>query len=91
MVTKKSLKEYIIDLDNPDPRIKVMALKKLGKAGPAASYAIPRIVPLLSDDAWKVRAWAARSLGYIGPQTDEIVLHLMNALDDEMSTVRRTA
>jgi HEAT repeat protein len=88
MVTKKSLKEYIIDLDNPDPRIKVMALKKLGKAGPAASYAIPRIVPLLSDDAWKVRAWAARSLGYIGPQTDESILHLMNALDDEMATVR---
>jgi HEAT repeat protein len=91
MAAKKSLKEYIIDLDNPDSRIKVGALKKLGQAGPAASDAVPRIVPLLSDDAWKARAWAARSLGYIGSQTDEIVLHLMNALDDKMATVRSHA
>lgn len=91
MPKRKTLSDYIADLASPDPQIKIKALKKLGKSGPKAAHAARKIIPLLHDDAWRVRAWAARSLGYIGPQAAAAIPHLIEALSDKMTTVRSDA
>ncbi|MDJ0753603.1 MAG: HEAT repeat domain-containing protein [Ardenticatenaceae bacterium] len=91
MPKRKTISDYIADLASPDPQIKIKALKKLGKSGPRAAHAVSKIIPLLHDNAWRVRAWAARSLGYIGPQAAAAIPHLIEALNDEMATVRSDA
>ena len=52
---------------------------------------VPDIIHLLSDKSWKVRSWAARLLGRIGPKADAAIPHLVNSLQDKMATVRECA
>lgn len=52
---------------------------------------IPDLISLLGDPSWKIRSWAARLLGRIGPKADSAVSDLVHALQDHSITVRSCA
>jgi HEAT repeat protein len=97
--TKKTVERYISELKDPDPKKKATAMRKLSDVICAKQEdlealilpIIPDLMALLSDQTWKVRSWAARLLGRIGPKADAAVSSLVIALEDDMVEVRACA
>ena len=64
----------IAALERRDARIRTLAAEALGKIGPAADVAIPRLIALLDDESWEAAAEALGCLGGIahgGSQADQ--------------------
>lgn len=84
----KTQDEYLADLDSPDLNTKFKALEGLGKSEDVSSRAVYRVISLLMDKNWKIRARAARSLGEMGQQAELSIRYLVQALDDKKVPVR---
>ena len=67
------------------------AAKIVGRIGPAASAAVPRLVIMLRSEDETSRIMAAQSLAKMGPAAEQAVDALIAALDDESPQVRRAA
>jgi hypothetical protein len=62
--------------------LRVPAIQRLGTFGPAASNAVPALLPLLADRNPMTRHATVRSLGEIGCQSELVVPALTNLLSD---------
>jgi hypothetical protein len=67
-------------MQNPDPQIRLKAVKVLGRMGPDAKDAVPDLIRLLEDPDEEIRKAASRTLGRIGPAAQEAVPALMRTL-----------
>jgi HEAT repeat protein len=56
-----------------DKRAREGAVRAIGRIGPAANAAVPALIPLLKDDSWVVRLFAAKAIGKIGPGAGQAV------------------
>ena len=97
--TQKTIERYISNLDDADPKKRAAAMRKLSDVVCLKQAdldllivpSIPTLISLLSDNSWKVRSWAARLLGRIGPRAENAIPNLTVALQDQISTVRECA
>lgn len=82
--------EQLISREAKDRRAAAFAL---GKIGPSAESAVPRLVKALNDSDASVADAAAFALGEIGPRADRAVGPLLDALADPSkdARVRRSA
>ena len=67
------------------------AAKAVGRIGPAASAAVPRLVIMLQSEDEHSRVIAAQSLAKMGPAAEQATGALIAALGDESPQVRRAA
>jgi HEAT repeat protein len=74
-----------------DSEVRWNAAQTLGKIGPAAKQATPKLVAALKDPEPLVREHAAEALGEIGPDAKEAIPELVQALKDPDARVRRDA
>lgn len=74
-----------------DSEIRWNAARTLGKIGPAAKEAAPKLVEAMKDPEPLVREHAAEALGDIGPEAKETIPELVKALQDADARVRRDA
>lgn len=74
-----------------DSEIRWNAARTLGKIGPSAKEAVPKLVAALNDSDALVREHAAEALGDIGTQASDSVPALVKVLHDPDSRVRRDA
>jgi HEAT repeat protein len=65
-----------------------LALVVVVGCGKKKAYTTPSLLELLRDKNPKMRYYAARELGHLGPQAGEVVPALTEALKDEDKTVR---
>lgn len=72
-------------LREPDPKIRLRAVRILGRIGPDAEDAVDDLVHVLSDPQLAVRKAAVRALGQIGPAAGEAVEPLLQVLDETPS------
>jgi WD40 repeat protein len=68
-----------------------LALKALRQIGPLDKDSVPRLVPLLKDQAVAFRRYAAEALGQIGPAARPATAALTAALQDADAAVARHA
>lgn len=95
----ETVERYLLALKDADPKKKISAMHKLSDvvcAGQAdlnalIIFSVPDLIVLLGDPSWKVRTWAARLLGRIGPDAYPAVPHLISALQDQIISVRSCA
>ncbi len=80
--------ELLGDVDASSRRT---AAKALGRIGPAARNAAPRLIDALWDEDSLVRRSAAEALGRIGPAARNAASGLIDALWDEDTLVRQSA
>jgi HEAT repeat protein len=64
---------------------------EVGQMGPAAKWAVPTLVELLSNQRPQIRALAAKSLGQIGATDGSAQAALQRCLRDENKAVRKAA
>ncbi len=74
-----------------DSEIRWNAANTLGKMGPAAKKAVPKLVAAMKDPEPLVREHAAEALGEIGPDAKDAIPALTQALKDSDARVRRDA
>lgn len=88
---KYEIARYVKDLNDPDSRIRLQAVRKLLKLVPekAQQYQMTRYINDLKDSDTQVQASAANALGTIGDAT--AVQPLVTALNDNDALVRRNA
>ncbi len=87
-VSHVQVRDYIEDLQSPNPRQRSHAAHELGDFQDPA--AVPALITALKEDVnTYVRSAAAESLGHIGAA--EAIFPLMDALHDPSSFVRRAA
>ena len=67
---------------DPDPEVRLEAVKALGRLGPVARPAVPSLVKGMRDRVAYVRRGAAAVLGSVGPATPEGLAALINGLVD---------
>jgi len=70
-------------LKRPDARKQGLAAELLGECGPIAHAACPQLLLYIQDDKSWHRRMAVRSLGKIGPESDEAVSVLINVLEED--------
>ena len=68
----------IAALERRDARIRTLAAEALGKIGPAADVAIPRLIALLDDESWEA---AAEALGCLGAESRAAVPKLIRMIE----------
>ncbi len=85
----KSTKDYILDLQNPEPSLRRAAAEELGKKKEA--IAVKPLCDALRDPAAHVRWTAAAALGDIGDRSPFVIDVLIKALDDPDAPVREYA
>jgi HEAT repeat protein len=92
---KKSLTDWFTDLHHPkDAAVRRSAAFALGKIGPPAAGAVPRLVEELNDPDTAVREASAFALGEIGPTSynpQAIPVLLQTLQSDKDAKVRRSA
>ncbi len=67
------------------------AIEELGKSGPDAAPAVPKLVELLKSENVDVRLAVVKSLAGIGPRVAEVQPALLNSLMDDEFRVRHAA
>jgi len=82
------LVETIRQTRNHDKRLLVACNKALLGMGPEI---VPYIVPLLKDQEWEMRRGGAWLLGKVGPDAEDAVPALTEALNDSNAAVRMKA
>jgi HEAT repeat protein len=80
-------------LDDDNSVIRRSAAGALGKIGPAASAAVPRLIDLSRDESEdsSVREYAVRALTSIDPKNEKVASTLISVLEDENAQVREAA
>ena len=84
-----AIKKSLLDLKDPDSRIRQRALEQLGDLGPAAKPAVGAMIDALKDQDPEIRRLAARALGAVGPDAKEAVPALGERLKDRVQKVAR--
>ena len=89
-LTSNEVATLIAYMQSPHPRARVEALitAGLGLSDPAKSTLLPYVVNRLGDPFWRVRMWAANTLGRIG---DDTTIPLLEPLLSDRPEVVRTA
>jgi HEAT repeat protein len=95
----ETVKKYTAGLRDADPQKRITAMHRLSdvvcarqaELSALVTPCVPDLVALLEDPSWKVRAWAARLLGRIGPEADTALPHLVQAVQDRAVQVRSSA
>ena len=88
----KSTGEWIKDLRDDDPSVRISAVMALGEIGPAAEPAVRDLIRVLESDRTVAnQLQAAVSLGRIGPAAKAAVPTLVEALDHTNAMVRSKA
>ncbi len=94
-----TIEKYVAALNDSDPKKRISAMRKLSfvinEWQPDLNMLIipcvPDLIILLGDPSWKVRSWAVRLLGQIGPDADSALPYLVLALQDRTIPVRECA
>lgn len=82
----ENLTEITEALEDPDPRIRQVAVEAFQNMGGAAERYLPRLLPRLFDENKDVRVALVDMLGQIG--TSAVIPHLITALRDENDWVQ---
>jgi HEAT repeat protein len=75
-------------LKDNDVDLRQIAVRTLGRIGPAAKDAVPALAALLHDKDWETRSAAAIVLGQIGADGEASVAALTESLSDMQGDVR---
>jgi HEAT repeats/FG-GAP-like repeat len=87
-----STRYWTAALDDPDPKVRIEAMKALGAIGSQADRAVPRLAALLTEDPDPdVRSQAAMALSKMDPASKAAVGELSRALEDRELNVRANA
>jgi HEAT repeat protein len=86
-----SIPALITTLDDPNPEVRLRAIRPLVAMGRTASDAAPALTVRLRDDDPRVRQWSAVALGTIGPPAVGAVPTLVTVLKDDQPQVRQAA
>jgi HEAT repeat protein len=91
--TKEIVSALTQRLDDDNSVIRRSAAGALGKIGPAASAAVPRLIDLSRDESEdsSVREYAVRALTSIDPKNEKVASTLISVLEDESPRVREAA
>jgi HEAT repeat protein len=89
----KPLSAWVKDLGSPDAKVRRSASFAIGKIGPDAASAVPRLLAALRDTDPTVADAAAFALGEIGPGAASALPSLVVVLEDKKADprVRRSA
>ncbi len=91
-VSKRGLDEWVLDLQNRSPLVRLRALQVLGKQGSQANKYAGDVVKLLNDSFAVIRGQAAVSLALMGPIPEAALKPLAHCIrPDEDSKVRYQA
>jgi HEAT repeat protein len=82
---------WVEALRDPDPVVRMKAVKILGNVGPADATAIPALITAVKDADFAVRDEAVLALLKIGPAARDAIPVLTEAQHDEDPTVRSHA
>jgi HEAT repeat protein len=88
---EKSTPELIQDLNSPNERERIIAVRLLPQHKGDAETAVPALVQALKDKEDDIRWSAAIGLGYFGDQAKEAVPALQEAKHDRDARVREAA
>ncbi|MGE3808002.1 MAG: HEAT repeat domain-containing protein [Gemmataceae bacterium] len=69
------LSHWIKQLKSPDPYQRIKALRAIERMGPSAKAAVPVLIEMVHDQAF--RFWACVALGSIGPEAKEAIPTLL--------------
>jgi HEAT repeat protein len=76
-------------LDHPSDSVKAHAVQLLQyRYGSQAKTVTPKLIPLLNDKAphpWWLREWAARALGVIAPDNEEVLAALVASIQNKQT------
>ncbi len=86
---KAGVLELVALLDSKRAEIRRWAANVLGKIGPDAYEAVPKLLDCLKDEA--IRGRAVEALGEIGADATDVVPALIELLKDENNSVQRSA
>jgi hypothetical protein len=88
-LTSNEVAALIAYMQSPHPRARVEAVitAQDGRSDPARSALLPHVIRLLSDPFWRVRMWAAATLGEVG---DKSMIPLLEPLLNDRPEVVRT-
>jgi HEAT repeat protein len=72
-------------LRDPDPELRLSAVRAMERIGPEAALAVPDLVRLLTDEDPRIARGASRALGQIGPNAaaavPALILQLQESVD----------
>ena len=86
-----ALPDLITTLEDPNPRIRLRAIRPIVAMGKVASDAAPGLAQCLKDEDPHVRQWAAVALGQIGPAAAGGGPALIATLKDPEPAVRQAS
>lgn len=82
------ISRLVADLADDDPAVRCHGAKALGRAGAAASDAVPALTDGLGDFDPMVRSMCAAALGKVGRAAGPAIPWLVQVLDDPVVPVR---
>jgi HEAT repeat protein len=86
-----ALPDLITTLQDPNPSVRLRAIRTIVAMGKVASDAAPGLAQCLKDSDPRVRQWAAVALGQIGPAAAGGGAALIGALKDPEPSVRQAS
>ena len=96
---QEAVRELVEELTDEDPDVRMESLETLGSRGVLAISAVPRILPLCTDDddadvreaaVWSLNS-IAKTTGGLGPITETVAPILIDALNDESEGMKGAA